>query len=394
MTTHLAKGGRPNNPPLQPMTFTQVQLAATGQDLGSAARSVLEPLMVSLICHWRPVTPQLPRATRDGSATRATSRLLDWLEGHPGTTWRQRWEASESAGVRGTAWYEAAGFGRPALRSEIRYALNAVLVLKAVRPSHVWIMESRRERLWTDFVEVHDTDLFAHVAAMTAQAPHPDQTTWRVRTNLVNLCLVTGRSLTELTGADFISARRELMDRQRVGHRMHTIWEYARRAGLLPGEPDYMLQVTSAPPLTPEQLVARYNIEDPDIRAVFVEYLTERCTETDYSTLNGIAIHLLGKFWCDIQAHHRGIATLRLTSEQATAWRTRVATLSNGKPRKDWAQLLARVRCFYSDISHWAHEDPARWARLIRAVSAMMSSSSSSAISATRPRTSSTPAAP
>ena len=348
-----------------PAGLGEIRAAIRSGGLSSEPRAVLEPLLVGLMCHWRPANTHLPAGYRDTTVQRAARRLLDWLEGHPGDTWQERWQLSESAGVYGTAWYEHAGFGRPSVRAEVRYAVNAMLVLQAIRPSHVWIMESRRDRLWGDFVELHDPEIFARVTQMTAQAPNADLTTWRVRANLVNLCLVTGRSLADLTAEDFIEGRRELISRGRVGHRMHTTWEYARKAGLLQGQPDYMLEVTSTPPLTPTELVARYDVHDPDIRQLFTDYLTERATETDFSTLSGIAIHLLRVFWCDIQDHQPGINTIRLTPEQATAWRTRAAILKNGKPRKDWVQAVSRVRTFYADISQWAHEDPAKWARWV-----------------------------
>jgi hypothetical protein len=36
--------------------------------------------------------------------------------------------------------------------------------------------------------------------------------------------------------------------------------------------------------------------------------------------------------------------------------------MPNGTPRKDWAQVMDRVRTFYNDIAAWALDDPGTWA--------------------------------
>lgn len=55
-----------------------------------------------------------------------------------------------------------------------------------------------------------------------------------------------------------------------------------------------------APAMTPAELVDRHNITDPDVRELFVAYLTRRSYDIDYVTLLDLAADLCGKFWTRI----------------------------------------------------------------------------------------------
>lgn len=124
---------------------------------------------------------------------------------------------------------------------------------------------------------------------------------------------------------------------------------------------------------TCEQLIDRYQIACAPVRDVLVDYLRERQPSVDFSTLQRLA-YLLGKlFWADLEAHHRGIDTLKLPRDVAAAWkqrvmtRTRTATGPAGEAvtqvsvRLDGRSVLSAVRAFYLDIAEWADDDPARW---------------------------------
>jgi len=81
----------------------------------------------------------------------------------------------------------------------------------------------------------------------------------------------------------------------------------------------------------------------------------------------------LGKlFWADIEFHHPGIASLRLSREVADAWKrrlrtvTKIAATGSGdrveNERINYRECLTPVRAFYLDLAHWAIEEPGRWA--------------------------------
>lgn len=73
-------------------------------------------------------------------------------------------------------------------------------------------------------------------------------------------------------------------------------------------------------------------------------------------------------FWKDLELHHPGIDSLHLTDPVARAWKERLRHVrygnhNLGKERQDPYTILMAVRAFYADLSHWALEDPARWAQ-------------------------------
>jgi integrase len=93
----------------------------------------------------------------------------------------------------------------------------------------------------------------------------------------------------------------------------------------------------------------------------------------DYNTLTALATALGLWFLKDLERHHPGIDSLRLTPEIAAAWkqrvRTRVARSRNDSgeivettvERDGAADVLMTVRAFYLDLTQWALDDPARW---------------------------------
>ncbi|MGH7732109.1 MAG: site-specific integrase, partial [Gemmatimonadales bacterium] len=122
-----------------------------------------------------------------------------------------------------------------------------------------------------------------------------------------------------------------------------------------------------------EQLIDRYHIACRPVRDVLVGYLAERRPSMDFSSLQNLA-YLLGKlFWADLEAHHPGIATLKLPRDVAGAWKQRVMTRTRTRPgpggepvttvlaRLNGRSVLTAVRAFYLDIAEWADDDPARW---------------------------------
>ncbi len=123
---------------------------------------------------------------------------------------------------------------------------------------------------------------------------------------------------------------------------------------------------------TCEQLIDRYRIASEPVRDVLVDYLRERQPSVDFSSLQHFA-YLLGKlFWADLEAHHPGIDSLKLSRDVAAAWKQRVmtrttTTAADGRgvhtvtARLDGRSVLTAVRAFYLDIAEWADDDPARW---------------------------------
>jgi hypothetical protein len=123
---------------------------------------------------------------------------------------------------------------------------------------------------------------------------------------------------------------------------------------------------------TCEQLIDRYGIACRPVRDVLVDYLAERKLSSDFSSLRRLA-YLLGKlFWADLEAHHPGIDTLRLSRDIAAARKQRVMTkakttraggqepVTTVSARLDGRNVLTAVRSMCLDIAEWADDDP-RW---------------------------------
>jgi hypothetical protein len=122
-----------------------------------------------------------------------------------------------------------------------------------------------------------------------------------------------------------------------------------------------------------EQLIDRYKISCRPVRDVLVDYLHERELSVDFSSLQRMA-YLLGKlFWADLEAHHPGIDSLKLSREVAVTWKQRVmtrntttvgkdgATVLTTRTRLDGRSVLSAVRAFYLDLAEWADDDPVRF---------------------------------
>lgn len=70
----------------------------------------------------------------------------------------------------------------------------------------------------------------------------------------------------------------------------------------------------------------RYDLQCKPVRDLLVDYITERQPALDYTTIKGLSATLAGKFWADLERHHPGIDSLRLSPEISTGWKTRLAT--------------------------------------------------------------------
>ncbi|WP_329461074.1 hypothetical protein [Streptomyces sp. NBC_01431] len=80
-----------------------------------------------------------------------------------------------------------------------------------------------------------------------------------------------------------------------------------------------------------EQIVDGYGIECWPVRDLLVEYFTERAPELDHVSLRSIARNLRRLFWRDLEVHHPGIDSLRLTPQVAQAWKERMAHIRDAQ---------------------------------------------------------------
>jgi hypothetical protein len=128
-----------------------------------------------------------------------------------------------------------------------------------------------------------------------------------------------------------------------------------------------MLSATRRGQLSIAELVDAQHIQCRPVRDLFVDYLHERAPGLDYSTLVALVSKIVRLFWRDLEIHELGIDSLHLSDEVARRWKQRLSEVRHGRqrigqPRQDLAANLMAVRAFYADLTHWALEDPTRWA--------------------------------
>lgn len=184
---------------------------------------------------------------------------------------------------------------------------------------------------------------------------------------LTRMLVHNGGTLSGISLPDCIEAHRA-QDGYRG--RSHPRWyTLLREAAILPADsPPTIFAASRRGQLTIEEMVDRYGVACRPIRDLFVAYLYERRPAMDYNSIRYLAAKLVLLFWRDLEIHEAGIDSLHLSDEVSRRWKTRLSGPvlygSNrvGKKREDPYTILMAARAFYADLSHWALEDPARWA--------------------------------
>jgi integrase len=131
-----------------------------------------------------------------------------------------------------------------------------------------------------------------------------------------------------------------------------------------PGTPPTLRTYIYKGQKTPEEMVDFYQVRDPAVRQLIIDYLVRRQGDTDYVTRESLARCLAGEFWSKIETIAPDQRDLHLPHEVYDQWREQLRVRKDGKPRVDGGTgLLLQVRSFYMDVQSWALEEPERWAR-------------------------------
>ena len=327
------------------------------------------------------LAPPFCLESRGGQRQRSRSlgQVLDWLAGQPGITWQERWAAS-GAGQAGSGWRESAvawlsAAGRlPACDRQGRGLGSGLLLLicgDLIRPDPGWLLASSGLLLLTgEMARTRDPGTFA----MLRQACEAGQVSPLTRDlslrRIAAILAAKGGLVRDITAGDCLelaAAVRSIEGKTRSTGMY--FYQLLRTAGVLPAEaPASVRMFTTRGQLTPAELIGQYGIECGPVRSLLTGYLAERQLAADYPTLRASA-HVLGKlFWRDLELHHPGISSLRLSPQAAAGWKERITRKTpRGRaggpeaPRTAAANALFTVRAFYLDIAQWAADDPARW---------------------------------
>ncbi|GAB4085029.1 tyrosine-type recombinase/integrase [Myceligenerans cantabricum] len=299
-------------------------------------------------------------------------QLLNWLLTFPGESWQQRWHAS-GVDNAGKAWTDlvAAGGNQSTRRATVTGAAGRLILLDVIRPDWSWLYAAVAAKAVFDrYRQLHDPEGFALMDRLCRQNDRLQSTdaAFAIR-QLTRMVMHNGGRLADITMADCIEGYRA----QGVNSatRQHSHWyTLLIEAGILPADSPVTIVIASRRgQFTIEEMVDRYDVKCTPVRDLLVDYLHERSAGMDYNSMRYLASKLVLLFWCDLEIHEPGINSLHLSDDVARRWKARVhgevryGANRIGKKREDPYTILMAVRAFYADLSHWALEDPARWAR-------------------------------
>ncbi len=313
--------------------------------------------------------------------------LLSWLQDQPGGCWQERWLASgaDAAGNRWreipAAWLHSHAGYSAGRHSTLCGTLHVIICADLVRPSPSWFTAAvmRGGALAACMSKTRDPAGFARLAEHCADEQVPADARAHIMHRAAVIMGAKGGMLSDITSGDVL----ELVTAEEDAHvspmpHAAGFYQMLHLAGVLePGAPPVLRELRAAGQRTPEELIDRYRLACGPVRDLLVDYLKERQPALDYSSLRSLAADLGGTFWKDLEDHHPGIDSLHLAVEVADAWKQRLRTTRKTIPaaggrksevtaeRISYRQCLTPVRALYLDLSQWAIEDPARWARWV-----------------------------
>jgi site-specific recombinase XerC len=287
--------------------------------------------------------------------------LLDWLDRADGPSWQARWVQLGEP----TDWQAAAGATSTWQRLGMTAALTSLLCHRVLQPGYRWLFAQRLQTLQALLFAATDRGEDARLITAGRRAGMSATMLGQALSVLAYVLVHTGRRLEELTTADLLAyaeARRGL-GKPALG--VAAAWQLLYELGIVDQPAPSKAARWRVGQRSMAELVDRYPIACRPVRDLLVRYLEERAPAMDYASVPALARRLAGQFWCDLERHHPGIATLHLPPEVAAGWRRRALLGADGRPRRDVANLFTSVRAFYLDLAQWAAEDPATWRRWV-----------------------------
>jgi integrase len=388
------------------MTTTTAQEPARTWQVSSEAQALLEKFPP------RPVPASWPRTRQDRAAvetrlaketfrttdkhTRCHRKLsletvLDWLELYPGQSWQQRWDATGAGRDGHRDWriqlvadLDAAGLmgqRRDYLRKVLGMGLIQLIGGDYVRPALGWLMATSSPlRIANEMAKVRDPHGIAELRAVRMANTVGDATMLPAIEKVALIVAAKGGMVRDVTVGDCLElmqvSREVFPGPTRSSRHSPVFYQLLHSIGNFPADAPPTVRMFSplfAGRLPVEQLVDRYQLASQPVRDLLVDYLRERQPAIDYNTLTALATALGLWFWKDLERHHPGIDSLRLTPEIAAAWKQRIRTrivrsrndsgdiVETTVERDGAADVLMTVRAFYLDLAQWALDDPPRW---------------------------------
>jgi hypothetical protein len=282
--------------------------------------------------------------------TRGARILLQHLDGFPGRSWRQRWEAS---GLNES--------GRPVNvlipgyegRKEICTGMACLLGLRVIRPSLRALRSTRFHGYGERFLTAQRDPLLEDFWTRVQDQPvHPMHHTAALFDVAVTLT-TQGIALAGLTPEAFLhyvwQSRDQGLNMKARGKQNRgqfagqLAWPVLHEMGqFAPATPSTVRAAVLAGRRSLEELVDRYEIRHQGIRQLILDYLARRRSELDYSSLDQHARSLAGLFWAKIEALAPGHPDLRIDAGLYEQWRQSLNTRENGQDKRHEVERILR----------------------------------------------------
>jgi hypothetical protein len=315
---------------------------------------------------------------------RGVRMVVDWLQTQPGDTWQQRWLASGADTDGRVDWRGLPIRWRKATTSwDCRFdtmvlgtGLLSLMCADVIRPGLAWLLTTATpKRLAAEMARTRDPVGFAELTARCQANPVGEVTTGTALRRVAVIMAAKGGAVADITIGDCVELLDVAADVCTLGHHKSPyFYQVLHAVGVLGSAAPTVRALSDQRQPSVEQLIDRCGIQCRPVRDLLVDYLRERQVSIDHVTLARLADTLGRLFWRDLELHHPGIDSLRLTPTVAAGWKQRIALKTTRRsqpdgggvieahgPRHSATNCLATVRTFYLDIAQWATDDPARW---------------------------------
>lgn len=296
------------------------------------------------------------------------SWLLGQLAERPGASWQERWDQSEFAD--GTRRVRVLRTGNDRVDAELGHSLMLLCCLRVIRPGLAAFRANRFVRYHQHFEAAqNDAGLARFLRLVEEQdtSPHYKRC---ARFDVAAALTTQGIEFADLTAEALLHyATQTRLGGWGAGYEFyvgHLAWKVMHESGHFASHvPATLRGAMRAPAMTPAELVDRHQLRNFGVRDLLVDYLTRRSHDVDYSTLNGLAADLCGKFWKQIEQINPDQPDLALSEDDYHQWRQALATRRDGQPRLGAEAVVTNVRALYLDLQGWAATEPERWARWV-----------------------------
>lgn len=294
--------------------------------------------------------------------------LLSYLVRHAGRTWQEKWISSGfNDGHRKIRELTTGNFR---LDGELGHSLMLLCCLRVIRPSLAAFKINSFYRYHEHFEQAQNDPDLDRFLALVEQQDTSNHFKRCARMDVAAALTTQGIRFADLSAEALlhyaVATREGGWGRGYETHVGYLAWRVMSESGHFPAQvPPTLRGAMRSPAQTPAELVDKYNITNPDIRDVFVAYLTRRSHDIDFATLRDLAEDICGKFWTGLQQINPGQPNFVISQEHYESWRAVVAVRRDGKPRLQLEAVMTNIRAFYLDLQGWAAEEPERWARWV-----------------------------